>query len=446
MVLDNLGTSLKDALRKIANSGKIDKEVIDEVVKDIQRAMIQADVNVRLVMKLSNQIKHRALTEAPPPGMNSKEHVLRIVYTELVNIVGKATPIALQSQTIMMVGLQGSGKTTTTAKIARYFARKGLKPAVICADTYRPGAYDQLKQLCDKLGVAFYGESENKDAVAIVKKGLQETSKYDIRIVDTAGRHALETDLIQEMKDVYNLTKFDHKLLVLDAAIGQQASEQAKAFNDAIGITGVVITKLDGTAKGGGALSAVSDTNTSIAFIGLGETPDDLERFDPDGFISRLLGMGDLKALVERANEVLQKDDVNVEKMMQGRFTLNDMYDQLEAINKMGPLKQIMSMLPLGGLGGASITDDMYKMTQDKLKGYKVIMDSMTSAERDDPKLIGSSRIARISLGAGKSAEDVRELLKYHKMMQKAMKGMKGGAAPGGKVNMQKMMKQMGMK
>jgi signal recognition particle subunit SRP54 len=443
MVLDNLGTSLKDALKKLANSGKIDKQVIDEVVKDIQRAMIQADVNVRLVMKLSSQIKSRALTEAPPAGMNSKEHVLRIVYTELVNIVGKATAITLEPQTIMMVGLQGSGKTTTSAKIARFFARKGLKPAVICADTYRPGAYDQLSQLCEKLGVAFYGERDSKDAVAIVRNGLKEMAKYDVRIVDTAGRHALETDLIQEMKDIYGLTGFTHKLLVLDAAIGQQASEQAKAFNEAIGITGVVITKLDGTAKGGGALSAVSDTSTSIAFIGVGETPDDLERFDPDGFISRLLGMGDLKALVERANEVIAQKDVNVDKMLAGKFTLNDMYSQLEAINKMGPLKQIMSMLPLGGLGGANITDDMYRMTQDKMKGYKVIMDSMTAAEKEDPKLIGSSRIARIALGSGKSAEDVRELLKYHKMMQKAMKGMKGG--PGQK-NMMKMMKQMGMK
>ncbi|MCD1293767.1 signal recognition particle protein [Methanocella sp. CWC-04] len=439
MVLDNLGSSLKDALKKLANSSKIDKEVIDDVVKDIQRALIQADVNVKLVMKLSNQIKNRALTEAPPAGMNSKEHVLRIVYTELVNIVGKATPIKLEPQTIMMVGLQGSGKTTTTAKLARYFARKGLKPAVICADTYRPGAYDQLSQLCTKLGVTFYGERDNKDAVSIVRNGLKEIAKYDIKIVDTAGRHALETDLIQEMKDIYGLTDFDHKFLVLDAAIGQQASEQAKTFNEAIGITGVVITKLDGTAKGGGALSAVSDTNTSIAFIGVGETPEDLERFDPDGFISRLLGMGDLKALVEKANEVLTKDDVNLDRMMTGKFTLNDMYSQLEAINKMGPLKQIMSMLPLGGLGG-NITDDMYKVTQDKLKGYKIIMDSMTGEEKEDPKLIGSSRISRISRGSGKTPDEVRELLKYHKMMQKAVKGMKGGP---GKMNMQKLMKQM---
>ncbi len=442
MVLDNLGNSLKDAVKKLANAGKIDRQVIDEVVKDIQRAMIQADVNVRLVMQLSNQIKNRALTEAPPAGMDSKEHVLRIVYTELVNIVGKTTEIALEPQTIMMVGLQGSGKTTTSAKLARYFSRKGLKPAVICADTFRPGAYDQLSQLCEKLGVAFYGEPGNKDAVAIVRNGLKEMAKYDVKIVDTAGRHALETELIQEMKDIYALTPFTHKFLVLDAAIGQQASEQAKAFNAAIGVSGVVITKLDGTAKGGGALSAVSDTNTSIAFIGVGETPDDLERFDPDGFISRLLGMGDLKALVERANEVITRDNVDVDKMMQGKFTLNDMYAQLEAINKMGPIKQIMSMLPLGGLGG-NITDDMYRMTQDKLKGYKVIMDSMTEGEKEDPKLIGSSRITRIAMGAGKPPEDVRELLKYHKMMQKAMKGMKGGA---GKQNMQKMMKQMGMK
>ncbi len=166
MVLDNLGNSLKDAVKKLANAGKIDRQIIDEVVKDIQRALIQADVNVRLVMQLSNQIKNRALTEAPPAGMDSKEHVLRIVYTELVNIVGKATPIALEPQTIMMVGLQGSGKTTTSAKLARFFSRKGLKPAVICADTYRPGAYDQLSQLCEKLGVAFYGEKDNKDAVA----------------------------------------------------------------------------------------------------------------------------------------------------------------------------------------------------------------------------------------------------------------------------------------
>jgi signal recognition particle subunit SRP54 len=441
MVLDNLGSSLKDAVKKLVNAGKIDKEVIDDVVKDIQRAMIQADVNVRLVMKLSSQIKNRALTEAPPAGMDSREHVLRIVYTELVNIVGKATPIELKSQTIMMVGLQGSGKTTTTAKLAKYFSRKGLKPAVICADTYRPGAYDQLSQLCEKLGVTFYGERDNKDAVAIVRNGLKEIGKYDIKIVDTAGRHALESDLIQEMKDISALTHYDHRFLVLDAAIGQQASEQAKAFNDAVGITGVVITKLDGTAKGGGALSAVSDTNTSIAFIGVGETPEDLERFDPDGFISRLLGMGDLKALVEKANEVLNPKDMNVDRMMAGKFTLNDMYSQLEALNKMGPLKQIMSMLPLGGMGG-NIPEDAYRMTQDKLKNYKFIMDSMTDAERDDPKVIGSSRINRIAMGSGRTPEEVRELLKYHKMMQKAMKGMKGGQ---GKMNVQRLMKQMKM-
>ncbi|RLG25975.1 signal recognition particle protein Srp19, partial [Methanosarcinales archaeon] len=290
MVLDNLGGSLQDALKKIVGAGRIDERTVSEVVRDIQRALLQADVNVKLVMNLSKRIKERSLKEAVPPGMNPREHVVQIVYHELIDIIGKKCDLALGKQTIMMIGLQGSGKTTTTAKLARYFQRKGLKPGVICADTYRPGAYEQLKTLCERLNIAFYGELNNKDAVAIVTHGLKNLERYDIMIVDTAGRHGLESELIREMEEIHRVAKPDHKLLVLDAAMGQQASEQAKAFNESIGITGVVITKLDGTAKGGGALSAVSETSSSIAFIGSGETPDDLERFEPDRFISRLLG------------------------------------------------------------------------------------------------------------------------------------------------------------
>jgi len=244
------------------------------------------------------------------------------------------------------VGLQGSGKTTTTAKLARFFQRKGLKPAVICADTFRPGAYEQLSTLCSRLNVTFYGEKDNKDAVEIVRHGLESVEKYDVLIIDTAGRHALETDLIKEMEDIFAMAKPDQKLLVIDAAIGQQASEQAKVFNQSIGITGVVITKLDGTAKGGGALSAVSETASSIAFIGTGERPEDFEKFEADRFISRLLGMGDIKTLIERAQEVIDEDEFDIDSMMRGKFTLKDMYKQLGAMNKMGPIKQIMQMLP----------------------------------------------------------------------------------------------------
>lgn len=439
MVMDKLGDSLQGALKKLVGAGRIDERTVNEVVKDIQRALLQADVNVKLVMNMSKQIKERALKEEVPAGMNPREHVIRIVYQELINIIGKSTEIQLKPQKIMMIGLQGSGKTTTTSKIARYFQRKGLKPAVICADTFRPGAFQQLKTLCDKLNVPFYGEEGNPDAVGIVKRGLKEVEKQDVIIVDTAGRHSLEKDLIEEMEQIHKMASPDHKLLVLDAAIGQQASEQARAFNDSIGITGVVITKLDGTAKGGGALSAVSETKSSIAFIGVGETPEDLEKFEPDRFISRLLGMGDLKGLLEKAEEALTEEDIDLDSLIRGRFTLKDMYKQLETMNKMGPMKQIMQMIPLGGMG-LKISDDAYDVTGDKLAKYRIVMDSMTEEEMLNPRLIGSSRIKRISRGSGTSPDVVRELLKYHKMMQTAMKGFRGG-----KFNIQKMMKKFGM-
>jgi signal recognition particle subunit SRP54 len=439
MVLDKLGSSLQDAIKKLVGAGRIDEKIVDEVVKDIQRAMLQADVNVRHVMTLSQKIKQRSLKEAPPGGMSPREHVIRIVYQELINILGKSANVRLAPQTIMMVGLQGSGKTTTTAKLARYFQRKGLKSAVVCADTFRAGAYDQLKTLCDRMGVFFYGEKDVKDAAAITQRGLRAIEKYDVKIIDTAGRHALEKDLIKEMEDIHKISHPDHKFLVLDAAMGQLASEQARAFNASIGITGVVITKLDGTAKGGGAMSAVSDTDSAIAFIGVGETPDDLEKFEADRFISRLLGMGDIKSLIEKAEETLKAEDFDMEAMLSGKFTLKDMYKQLEAVNKMGPLKQVMSMMPLGKLG-MKVSDDMFAVTQEKMKKYKFIMDSMNDKELDDPKHINSPRITRIARGSGTKYEEVRELLKYHKMMQKTMKGMSGG-----KFNMQKMMRKFGM-
>jgi len=437
MVLDKLGESLQGALKKIVGAGRIDERLVDEVVKDIQRALLQADVNVKLVMQLSQRIKERSLKEQPK--MNPREHVINIVYQELISLIGKGTDVGLSPQTIMMVGLQGGGKTTTTAKLARYFQRKGLKSAVICADTFRAGAYDQLKTLCEQAGVAFYGEKESRDPVGITQRGLKAVEKYDVKIIDTAGRHSLEADLIKEMEAIHKASLPQHNLLVLDAAMGQLAREQARVFNQSIGITGVIITKLDGTAKGGGALSAVSEASTSIAFIGTGETLDYLEKFEADRFISRLLGMGDIKTLIERAEESLAEEELDMEAMLRGRFTLKDMYKQLEAMNKLGPLKQVMQMLPLGRLG-MNISEDAYNVTKEKLSRYQVIMDSMTEAELQEPKIISSARVTRISRGSGTRPEDVRELLKYHRMMQKAIKGMRGG-----RFNIQKMMKKFGM-
>jgi signal recognition particle subunit SRP54 len=435
-MLDKLGSSLKDALKKLAGKTVVDRAAVEELVKDLQRALLQSDVNVKLVMGLSNAIKKRSLEEELPKGVNVREHVLRIVYQELVNLMGDGGEVKLGAQTILMAGLQGSGKTTTTAKLARYFQRKGLRVGVICADTFRPGAYEQISTLCSKINIPCFGDPKEKDALKLVRDGLPSMSGLEVVIIDTQGRHALENDLIQEIIDINTISKATHRWLVIDAALGQQASEQARRFHEAIAIDGVIITKMDGTAKGGGALSAVSETKSGIVFIGSGETIDDLERFDPDGFISRLLGMGDLKALVERAEETIASGDIDVNAMMRGKFTLRDMYKQLESLNKMGPLKQIMSMLPLGNM---QVPEGVYDVTSTKMNRYRIIMDSMTGAELDDPSLISSSRIQRVALGAGAAPEEVRELIKYYKMMKRALKGVRGG---GGKFDMQRMMKR----
>lgn len=437
-MLDRFGTGLKDAVKKLAGKSVIDKAAVDELVRDLQRVLIQSDVNVKLVMELTNTIKKRSLDEEPPKGMGAREHVLRIVYEELVHLMGEEVEVKLESQTILMAGLQGSGKTTTTGKLARFFQRKGLRVGVICADVFRPGAYDQLSTLCQKVNVPCYGEPGEEDAIGIVTRGMKELSGTEVLIIDTQGRHALEDELIDEIIALNELSSATHRWLVIDAALGQQAREQARRFHEAIDIDGVIITKMDGTAKGGGALSAVAETESGIVFVGSGETIEDLERFDPDGFISRLLGMGDLRALIERAEEAISPEDVDVNAMLKGKFTLRDMYKQLEALKKMGPLKQVMGMLPLGNV---DLPQDAFDVTSVKMDRFKFIMDSMTNDELDNPGVISGSRIQRISMGSGTTPDEVRELIKYYKTMQRTLKTMRGGQ---GKFNMQRMMKKFG--
>ncbi len=434
-MLDNLGSNLKDALRKLAGKTVIDRAAVEELIKDLQRGLLQADVNVKQVMQLSQTIRRRALDEQPPKGVTAREHVLRIVYEELVALVGKKVEVTLGKQVILMAGLQGSGKTTTTAKLARFFKKKGMRVAVICADTFRPGAYTQVKTLCDKVNVPCFGDPSEQDARKIVRDGLARI-KEEVIIVDTQGRHALEDDLITEIIDLNEITNATHRWLVLDAALGQQAREQARRFHEAVNIDGVIITKMDGTAKGGGAISAVAETESGIVFIGQGETVEDLEWFDPNSYISRLLGMGDLKALAERVQESIDEQDIDVNAMLSGRFTLRDMYRQLEAVNKMGPLKQVLSMLPLGGM---ELPAEALDVTAQKMSKYRVIMDSMTSVELDDPTVLNGSRIQRIARGAGAQLEEVRELIKYYKMMKRTFKGLKGGEK-----GMQRLMKKFG--
>jgi len=445
MVLDNLGSSLRDTMDSLRGKSRLDEEDVEEVVTEIQRSLLQADVEVSLVMALSDEIERRALDEEPPAGTTARDHILRIVYEELVDLVGESTELPLEPQTIMLAGLQGSGKTTTAAKMAWWFSKKGLRPAVIQTDTFRPGAYDQAEEMAERAEVDFYGDPDSDDPVQIARDGLEATEDAEVRIVDTAGRHALEDDLIEEIEEIESVVDPDRSLLVLDAAMGQSAKEQAQEFDEAVGVDGVVVTKLDGTAKGGGALTAVNETDSSIAFLGTGETVKDVERFEPDGFISRLLGMGDLKQLSERVERAMEEtqaeeDDWDPEDLMQGDFTLKDMKKQMDAMNRMGPLDQVMDMIP--GIGGGLMDDlpeDAMDHTEERMRDFEVVMDSMTDDELEDPKSIGADQVRRIARGSGRGEEVVEELLEQHRMMDRTLSQFQGM----GEGDMQRMMKKM---
>lgn len=314
--------------------------------------------------------------------------------------------------------------TTTAGKLSTYFKKKGLRPAVVAGDVHRPAAFDQLKQIAEQVEVPFYGDKNEKNAVKVVKTGVEKFKRSaDVIIVDTSGRHKLEDDLIKEMEDIFHATNPDEKILVIDAAVGQQAGSQAKAFNDAVDITGIIITKLDGTAKGGGALSAAAAVDAPVLFIGTGEHPSDFERFDPARFISRLLGMGDIKTLLEKAEESLKGKDAEktARRMLSGKFTLYDMYDQMDMLSGMGPLNKISELLP-GGFAGKMKNVDMDD-TQNRLKQFRIIMDSMTKEEMENPQIIKASRVKRIARGSGVENKDVKELIKYYNMTKKMMKG-----------------------
>jgi signal recognition particle subunit SRP54 len=449
MVLDDLGSSLRSTLNDLRGKSRISEADVEEVVKEIQRSLLQADVDVDLVMELTDSIKTRALEEEPPAGTTAHDWVLRVVYDELVGLVGESTELPLESQTILLAGLYGSGKTTTAAKMAWWFSKKGLRPAVIQTDTDRPGAYDQAKQMAANAEVDFYGNPDAEDPVEIARDGLEATEDADVRIVDTAGRDALNRELVDRIEEIDEAVDPDRNLLVIDAAMGQSARNQAQEFEESIGIEGVVITKLDGTAKGGGALAAVNETGSSIAFLGTGETVSDIERFEPSGFISRLLGMGDLQQLTERVERAMaeteeEEDDWEPEDMLEGQFTLKDMRKQMETMNRMGPLDQVMDMIP--GMGGGlmdQMPDDAMDVTKERLRDFEVIMDSMTEAELENPRIVGKQRTERIARGSGKPEQRVRELLEQYNAMNRMLDQF-GGMGEGDMERMMQKMQQQG--
>ena len=432
MVLEKLGSSIYQALKKVFRVAVVDEATVKELVRDIQRALLQADVNVKLVLEISKRIEERALKEKLPLGISRKEHIIKVVYDELTRFLGEK-PASLKitpgkRRIIMLVGIQGSGKTTAAAKLARYLQKRGVKTALICADTYRPGAYAQLQQLANKINVPLYGNPKEKNPVKIAREGLKQFKDYEIVIIDTAGRHKEEKSLIEEMKKLDKAIKPDEIMLVIDGTIGQQAAVQAKAFHEATPIGSVMVTKLDGSARGGGALSAVAAIGAPIKFIGTGEKIEDIEPFVPSRFVGRLLGMGDLETLLEKVREAeIKVPKKKAKAILSGKFTLTDMYEQFEAMQSMGPFKKILSMFP-----GFSydIPEEMLNTAEDKLKKWRVIIQSMTPKERENPKILNSSRIRRVARGSGTSEKDVKELLKQYAMMKKMLKSLRRKKLP----------------
>jgi len=430
MALEGLKRKLLGSLGLLKGKRKIDEETLKELSKSLRRALLEADFNVRQAKELVERIERRVVEEEPRPGVKIETHAMNLIYTELVRILGLPREIRPHNQTILMVGLYGQGKTTTTAKLAEWWRKKhGVKVAVIEADVHRPGAFQQLTQLLEDRGVDIYGEPGTENASTIVKNGLKKYGNSDVIIIDTAGRDSLDGELKEELIKIAEIANATERFLVIDAQVGQAAGPVASTFHDLVGVTGTIVTKLDGTARGGGALSAVANTGAPIVFVGEGERINDLEKFESDRFISRLLGMGDIKGLIDLAPEDLDEEEAMrlTQRLMSGRFTLTDMYTQMEMMSKIGTLDKVMSHLPdsmFGGLSNMSVGQK--KLMQKNLEKYRVVMDSMTQEEKDDPLLLKSSRIRRIARGSGCEEKDVKDLLSQWNKSKKMMRGIKG--------------------
>ncbi|MFH1420470.1 MAG: signal recognition particle receptor subunit alpha [Candidatus Aenigmatarchaeota archaeon] len=440
-MLDSLKNKLQDAIDKVTRAGYVDKDVIDALVTDLQRAFIEADVDVSLVDKLSEKIRARSLKEKPVEGVTAREHVIKIVYDELVDFLGKEKPtISLNAKKILLCGLFGSGKTTTAAKLAKFYKEKGLKVGLVCADVVRPAAFEQLQQLARQIDVPFYGEPGEKDASKVVTHALRKMHN-EIMIVDSSGRDALDDSLVKEIKKIDKAFVPDETILVIPADIGQAAFEQARAFHDALGITDVIVSKMDSTAKGGAALTACNVTGAKVMFIGVGEYVHALEIYDPQRFVARLLGFPDLATLLDKAKKLATPEsEKKAKKIISGDFTIGDFIEQMGEVKKVGSFSSIIEGIGLGKKLNKNLMDSQEK----KMEKWKHIANSMTPAERNNAELIDLSRIRRVAKGAGVQESDVRELVANYKKIKKAMHQLSPGKMK--RSQMGQMMRQMGMK
>ncbi len=420
-MLERLARGLRSCVERVKKAVLISDELVEEIANDLRRTLLEADVNVKLALELTERIKKSARGE-PPKGMSKREYLIKILYDELVAILGEGAEVTLEPKRVLLVGLYGSGKTSFAAKLARYYQRRNLSVGLVCCDTTREAAYDQLKQLASQIRVGFYGERENKDAVTIARNGMQRLRDKDVIIFDSSGRNALDETLAREIKNLSDAVKPDEVILVIPADIGQAAYEQAKAFKEALNITSIAVTKLDATAKGGGALAACAATGTKISFLSVGEKVDDIELYNPERFVSRLLGFGDIEGLLEKIKET--DAPKLAEKIMEEEFTIEDFVNQSQEVQKVGSFERIFDMLGMG----SKIPSEVLAAQQEKVKRWRYIVDSMTKEERRNPEIINASRIQRIAKGSGTSESDVRELLAAYKQTKKMVKAFKPGA------------------
>ena len=429
-MLDKLKEGFQNAVSKLIGSSSVDEKEIKEFVKDIQRTLLYSDVNVKIVLDVCQRIEKRSLEEKPPPGLPRKDHIVKILYEEFARILGDEGKLDLptnRANIILLVGIQGSGKTTTIGKLSRLLVKRGYRVGVVAADTFRPGAVTQLKTLCSEIGVPTFSIDDEKNSVKVATEGVNYfgNQNSNVVLVDTAGRHKEEQGLLEEMKQISKAIMPHMSFLVVDGTIGQAAYSQALAFHSVSTVGGIIITKLDGAAKGGGALAAAAATGARVFYIGTGERIDDLEVFSPTRFVGRLLGMGDLQGLLDRAKELeAVADEKQIKRMMSGKLTMNDFLVQIESVKKMGSLRKLLEAIP--GLSQMNVQTENIDEIEGKMKYWRAMIQAMTRDERDDPDILNSQRIRRIARGTGVSDREVKDLLNRYKQAKNVMKASKG--------------------
>ncbi len=417
----DLGEGIRKAVATLTGATIIDTKAIKEFNKELQKALLSADVEVKLVFELTKKIETAALSANLPAGVTARDYVINLLYEELVKLMGNDYSPEISPKRILLLGLYGSGKTTTAAKLAKFYQDRGMSAGVVCCDVTRPAAYEQLETLAKQAGIAFFGIKNGHDAVKIAKEGLAALKDRKVIVFDSSGRSGLDAELMKELKGIAEAVKPDEKALVISADIGQVAGKQASEFSKEVGINSVIVTKLDGSGKAGGALSAVSKSGAKLTFTGSGEKLNTLDSYSSKRFVARLLGMPDLEGLIDAVNKGMQEANVKPENMQNMELNFDTFYTQLKTMSGAGPLKNILGMM-----GMSNVPKEAIEQSEEKLKNYKVIISSMTKQERNNDSLLKQKgRIERIAKGSGRTEKDVKDLISEFAKMKKLMNSMK---------------------